>query len=100
MKKRIMAAKKVAKARLARMIARGRSPFHGAQSATGDRDPKDLRGIRGLLLRNVRGEEGRFARVTLHAPFGTFESHVDERRVRAFMERVRALRSRFSAPVR
>ncbi|GEM_PF-3239134 len=59
MKKRIMAAKKVAKARLARMIARGRSPFHGAQSATGGRDPKDLRGIRGLLLRNARDDENR-----------------------------------------
>ncbi len=51
MKKRLVASKKVVKSRLARKVESGKHPFRGAQSRTGSKDPKDLRGAKGLLLK-------------------------------------------------
>ncbi len=59
MQGRIIVAKKVEKAKLVWAIARGRSPFRGARTATGGKDPKDLRGIKGLLLKSAQDREAR-----------------------------------------
>jgi len=51
MKKRLVTSKKIVKTKLARKVERGKHPFRGAQSHTGAKDPKDLRGAKGLLLK-------------------------------------------------
>jgi len=53
MKKRVVTSRKVVKSRLAREVKRGKRPFRGAQSHTGSKDPKDLRGAKGLLLKTA-----------------------------------------------
>jgi len=52
-KKRLITTKKAAKARLIREIQRGRAPFRGAQTPTGGKDPKNLRGVKGLLRKTA-----------------------------------------------
>ena len=51
MKRRIVTRRKISKARLAWAVRRGKRAFRGAQSHRGSKDPKDLRGVKGLLLR-------------------------------------------------
>jgi hypothetical protein len=59
MKKRLITAKKASKSRLIRAIEKGQAPFHGARSRRGPKDPKNLRGVKGLLLKNAEGEVDR-----------------------------------------
>ncbi|HXX38680.1 MAG TPA: hypothetical protein VEP50_11150 [bacterium] len=59
MKKRLIVARKITKAKLARAIQRGRALFYGARSRAGAKDPKDLRGIKGLLVKSAEDDEDR-----------------------------------------
>ncbi|HYM69010.1 MAG TPA: hypothetical protein VEZ44_05390 [bacterium] len=59
MKKRLVTAKKVSKSRLVRAIEKGQAPFHGARSRRGAKDAKDLRGVKGLLLKNAEEDVDR-----------------------------------------
>jgi hypothetical protein len=53
MKRTVVAARRIAKKKTLRQMQRGRKPFFGAQGPRGAKDPKDLRGSKGALLKQA-----------------------------------------------
>lgn len=53
MKRTVAAVRRIAKKQILREMRRGRNPFFGAQGPRGPKHPKDLRGCKGLLLKDA-----------------------------------------------
>jgi hypothetical protein len=53
MKRAMITARKVAAEQIVQQLRRGRKPFHGARGPAGAKDLKDLRGPKGLLLKEA-----------------------------------------------
>lgn len=52
-KRATIKARKVARERIVQQLRRGDKPFRGAQGPAGPKDVKDLRGSKGLLLKEA-----------------------------------------------